>query len=51
MAGHMGHVRVTAQNLQVVRVDGERNMLVVRGTVPGANGELVVITVARKGGK
>ena len=51
MAGHMGHVRVTAQNLRVVQVDGERNMLVVHGTVPGANGDLVVITVARKGGK
>lgn len=49
MAGHMGKVRVTTQNLQVVQVDGERNMLVVRGTVPGANGGLVVITVARKG--
>jgi large subunit ribosomal protein L3 len=48
MAGHMGHVRVTTQNLRVVQVDGERNMLVVRGTVPGANGGLVVITVARK---
>jgi large subunit ribosomal protein L3 len=51
MAGHMGSVRVTTQNLQVVKVDAERNLLLVRGTVPGAKGGLLVITVARKTSK
>jgi len=38
MSGHMGNVRRTAQNLEVVRVDAERNMLLVRGAVPGHKG-------------
>jgi len=43
MAGHMGNRRVTTQNLQVVRVDAERNLLLVRGSVPGArNGDVIV---------
>ena len=43
MAGHMGNRRVTTQNLQVVRVDAERNLLLVRGAVPGArNGDVIV---------
>jgi large subunit ribosomal protein L3 len=43
MAGHMGNERVTALHLRVVRVDPERNLLLVRGAVPGAkNGMLVV---------
>ncbi len=43
MAGHMGNRRVTTQNLQVVRVDTERNLLLVRGAVPGArNGDVIV---------
>ena len=43
MAGHMGYRRVTAPNLKVVLVDQERNLLVVRGAVPGArNGMLIV---------
>src|SRR5690606_25082447 len=41
MAGHMGHERVTVQNLRVVRVDPERNLLLVEGSVPGPKqGEL-----------
>jgi large subunit ribosomal protein L3 len=48
MAGHMGDVRRTAQNLEVVRVDGERNLLLVKGAVPGApGGEVVVYPTAR----
>ena len=43
MAGHMGHVRVTAKRLQVIQADGERNLLLVKGSVPGANGGLLVI--------
>jgi large subunit ribosomal protein L3 len=42
-AGHMGSGRVTARNLEVVRVDAGNNLLVVRGSVPGAGGSYVVI--------
>ena len=50
MAGHMGNARVTAQNLQVVMVDPERNLLAVKGAVPGARGGLVIVKEARKQG-
>ncbi len=43
MAGHMGNVRVTAKKLQVVQADPERNLLVVKGSVPGANGSLLTV--------
>ena len=43
MAGHMGDERVTTQNLEVVRVDAERNLLLIRGAVPGAPGGHVVV--------
>ena len=43
MAGHMGDARVTAKKLQVIQADPERNLLVVKGSVPGANGSLLVI--------
>jgi large subunit ribosomal protein L3 len=49
MAGHMGHERVTVQNLQVVLVDPERNLLAVKGAVPGAKGGLVTVKSAVKG--
>ncbi len=43
MAGHMGAERVTTQNLEIVRVDVERNLLLVKGAVPGAiNGDVIV---------
>ena len=43
MAGHLGAVQRTAQNLEVVRVDAERNLLLVKGAVPGAtNGDVIV---------
>lgn len=48
MSGHMGAVRRTVQNLPVVRVDVERNLLMVRGAIPGANGQDVVVTPAVK---
>jgi large subunit ribosomal protein L3 len=48
MAGHMGVARVTTQNLQVVLVDAERNLIGVKGPVPGANGGLVLVTETRK---
>jgi large subunit ribosomal protein L3 len=43
MAGHMGDARVTAKKLQVIQADPERNLLLVKGSVPGANGSLLVI--------
>jgi large subunit ribosomal protein L3 len=46
--GHMGDDRVTVQNLKVVLVDAERNLLGLRGAVPGAKGGLVMIKGARK---
>jgi large subunit ribosomal protein L3 len=41
LAGHMGARRVTVQNLEIVRVDAERNLLLVKGAVPGAVGALI----------
>jgi large subunit ribosomal protein L3 len=43
MAGHMGHARVTVRNLEVIDVDTEDNVLVVKGAVPGPNGGYVVV--------
>ncbi len=50
MAGHMGAARVTVQNLEVVQVDPERNLLVVKGAVPGHRNGLVLIRRAVKAG-
>lgn len=50
MAGQMGHQRVTVLNLEVVRSDPERNLLLVKGAVPGPAGTLVMIRSAVKGG-
>jgi large subunit ribosomal protein L3 len=47
MAGHMGNRRVTARNLEVIQADPERNLLLVKGAVPGANGGLLVIEKVR----
>lgn len=46
MAGRMGNDRVTAQNLEVVVIDAERNLIAVRGSVPGAKGGIVMIKPA-----
>ncbi len=43
MAGHMGHERVTAKKLQIIQADAERNLLIVKGSVPGSIGGLLVI--------
>ncbi|MCH8308794.1 MAG: 50S ribosomal protein L3 [Proteobacteria bacterium] len=51
MAGHMGNVRRTAQNLEVVRVDAERNLLLIKGAVPGHSGGRVVVRPAVKASK
>ena len=50
MAGQLGNVRVTVQNLEVVRVDTERNLLLIKGAVPGPAGGDVHIRPAVKGG-
>lgn len=50
MAGRMGHERVTVQNLQVVRVDVERNLLLVKGAVPGPKNTFVTVRSAKKKG-
>lgn len=48
MAGHMGDERVTTQNLEVVQIDTERNLLLIKGAVPGANGGQVSVRPAVK---
>ena len=51
LPGHMGAERVTIQNLDVVKVDAENNLLVLRGAVPGPKGSIVCITNAVKAEK
>jgi large subunit ribosomal protein L3 len=48
MAGQMGNERVTVLNLEVVHVDAERNLLLVKGAVPGPNGGLLMVRSAVK---
>ncbi len=48
MAGHMGHVQVTVQNLEVVRIDAENNVILVKGSVPGPKKSLVTLKSAAK---
>jgi large subunit ribosomal protein L3 len=51
LPGHYGNTRVTVQNLEVVKVDPEKNLLVIKGSVPGVRGSLLYIKKAvRKGG-
>jgi large subunit ribosomal protein L3 len=49
MAGHMGAERVTTQGLEVVRIDSERNLLLIKGAVPGAPGGHVIVRPTVKG--
>jgi len=49
MPGHMGNRKITIQNLEVVTVDLEKNLLLIRGNVPGANGGLVTVHKSVKG--
>lgn len=48
MPGHMGNDRVTVQNLQVVKIDTEQNLMMIKGAVPGHKGAYVVIRKAKK---
>lgn len=49
--GHMGHERVTTQGLKIIRVDSDRNLLIVRGSVPGAQNGLLIIKESVKNKK
>lgn len=51
MPGHMGDKNITTQNLEVLLVDSDKNLIGVRGAVPGANGGLVVVKQTVKGSK
>ena len=51
MAGHMGHEQVTTLNLEVIEADPERNIVLVKGSVPGPNGGVVIVRNAVKGQK
>jgi len=48
MPGHMGQVQRTTQNLEVIQVRNEDNVLLIKGAIPGSNGEYVVIREAKK---
>lgn len=48
LAGHMGSIRITIQNLEVVRVDAEKNLLLIKGAIPGAKGSIVTVKSAIK---
>ncbi|MDF1780887.1 MAG: 50S ribosomal protein L3 [Alcanivoracaceae bacterium] len=48
MAGHMGAERVTVQNLEVVRVDADKNLLLIKGAIPGAPGSNLIVSPAVK---
>ena len=50
MAGQYGNVRVTSRNLEIVRVDEENDLLLVRGSVPGANGGFLIVCETNKVG-
>jgi large subunit ribosomal protein L3 len=47
MAGHMGDERVTTKKVQVVRADGDKNLLMVKGSLPGARGSLILVKKAQ----
>ena len=49
MPGHMGNVRRTVRNLKVVKIEGEQNLIYVKGAVPGPNGGLVMVRKAVRG--
>ena len=51
MPGHMGNVQVTVQNLEIVRVDAENNLILVKGAVPGPKKSLVTLKETTKSGK
>jgi len=48
MPGHMGQVRRTVQNLEILQVREQDNLLLIKGSIPGANGDYVIIREAKK---
>lgn len=51
LAGHMGHERVTVQNLEIVKVDAEKNLLLIKGAIPGPKKSWVIVKKAVKSAK
>ena len=51
MSGHLGNVRTTTQNLEIVKVDSARNLLLIKGAVPGSKSGIVCVTPAVKAGE
>jgi large subunit ribosomal protein L3 len=49
MSGHMGAVRQTTQNLEIFRIDAERNLVLIKGAVPGSKSSNVIIRPSTKG--
>lgn len=50
-SGHYGHARTTVKNLEIMRVDEERNLLLIKGSIPGPNGGFVQVQTAKTGAK
>lgn len=48
MPGHMGQVRRTTQNLSIVKILEDKNLLLIKGSIPGANGDIVLVRTAKK---
>ena len=48
MPGHMGQVRRTTQNLSIVKIVEDKNLLLIKGSIPGANGDIVLVRTAKK---
>jgi large subunit ribosomal protein L3 len=51
MAGHLGDVRVTTQNLEVVRIDTQRGLILIKGAIPGSKGGNVIVRPSVKAGE
>ena len=51
LAGHMGSVKVTVQNLEVVKIDADKNLILVKGAIPGPKGSVVTVKEAVKASK
>lgn len=51
MAGHLGHDRVTAKNLEVLKIEPERNLILIKGAVPGPTDTIVMIRPTKKGAR
>jgi len=51
MAGHLGNVQITTRKLKIVRIDAERNLLLINGSIPGKSGTLISITPAKSVGQ